>query len=327
MIYENIKFANNYTVTYKDFSDIKKKGKVTEKSKANLLQNDKKKKKNGYMSRATASKCKEHINVLILALKHGSKGKRQATFVTLTLPCKQLHDDNFIKREMLNHFLITAKRKYDVKNLFWRAEAQKNDNIHFHILFDNFVEWNMIRGHWNAILHKYGYIDLYRNNQKNFHKLGFTVREELLPKWSKEKQEKAYKYGVKSNWNNPNTTDIHGLYKVKNIASYICKYMTKSDETARSISGRIWGATTELKKYKYFNTELAAHDFDISAYNSDVTRYLTKLDNDVSIRKKGDDFFQLYLHQETTEKLLKKHSKVLYKQYKEHYKYIYNQLY
>lgn len=338
MIYEYCKFANNHTVTYKDFSEIRKDRVQSEKSKENLIQRHKNKTYNGYMSKATARKCKEHINVLINALRYGTNSNRKATFVTLTLPATQFHEDNYIKRHFLNYFITSMKRKTDLKHLFWRAEAQKNDNIHFHILCDCYIDKNLIRGHWNRILHKHGYIQQYRHNQLKHHKKGFTVRKELLANWSISQQRKAYDYGMKSDWQNPNSSDIHALYSINNVAAYICKYMTKAPDSEkdsegnikfleRPINGRIWGTTKELKKYKYFKAEVAAHDFEMSAYNYKVTDYLNKLENDLNTRYINDEFIDLYLHKKPTSELLQKHSTILFNDYKRHYANIYSQLY
>lgn len=327
MISENIKIGIHHSVTYKDFSQVQKKRVVTEESKANLIQRNKGKTYNGYMSKNTARKVKENINVLILILKYGSKGARRPTFVTLTLPATQLHDDNEIKRNMLNDFIRNMKRKTDTRHNVWRAEPQKNGNIHFHLLMDTFIEWKLIRGHWNRIMNRYGYIDEYRKNMNNFHKNGFTIRKDLLPRWTIEKQKAAYQYGIKSNWSNPNTTDIHALYRTKSVGAYITKYMCKSDTTGRTIKGRIWGATKEVKKLKYYTDTVAIHDFLHTANNYEVIDYLQEIEKDLNTRAIHEDYFSLYTHKTSSDDLLKSKSKTLYAKYCDYYQNIYNQIY
>ena len=58
------------------------------------------------------------------------------TFITLTLPSKQIHSDNDIKSKCLNQFLIELKKNYGVNRYIWKAEKQENNNIHFHIIAD-----------------------------------------------------------------------------------------------------------------------------------------------------------------------------------------------
>lgn len=146
------------------------------------------------------------------------------TFVTLTLSSKQDAEDVEIKRDFLNHFLIKAKRKWNISNYVWRAEPQKNGNIHIHILFDRFVKWQEIRNVWNEIQDKKGYV------------------QQFVKVHKKE---------------NPNSTDVHRLQKINNPAAYICKYMTKADELEkgekrRKILGRVWGMSDKLRSLEYF---------------------------------------------------------------------------
>lgn len=137
------------------------------------------------------------------------------------------------------------KRKTNVSSYLWVCEKQDNGNIHYHILINRYVNWQTIRRIWNNILNKNGYIELYRQNQLSFHKNGFQIRKELIDKWSKENQRKAYEIGMKENWTNPNTTDIHKLEKIKNVANYMIKYMTKGlDDKAKKL-------INTLKSYGY----------------------------------------------------------------------------
>lgn len=146
------------------------------------------------------------------------------SFITLTLPATQQHSDNQIKRSMLNHFITTIKRQYGVSNYFWRAEAQKNKNIHFHILIDKFIPHDQVRNIWNNCLVPFGYIDAFEAMHGH---------------------------------RNPNSTDIKGLEKVKNCTSYVVKYCCKTDGY-RTINGRIWGCSDSLKVVRSYETEVTA---------------------------------------------------------------------
>ncbi len=180
---------------------------------------------------------------------HGKKYKFKIAFVTLTLPSKQVHSDNFIKSEIFNHFLIEAKKRWFVKNYLWRAEKQKNGNIHFHILVDKFIPWNELRSVWNRICNKHGYVDKYRDRMREFHNGGFRLREDILKEWSYKKQIKAYREGKANDWNNPNSTDVHSLVYIHNIKNYIVKYVTK-DEQGSDVGGRMWGCSESLSKIR-----------------------------------------------------------------------------
>ena len=169
-----------------------------EESMSNLCNN----KHIGKLSASARKKTKRAINYLLylakekIAYNYKTKStfKFKVNFITLTLPSRQMHDDNIIKKELLNHFLIEAKKRWGLGHYVWKAERQQNGNIHFHILSDCFIPWQEARNAWNRICNKLHYVDEY---EKINHK------------------------------RNPNSTDIHSLKNIKNVAQYITKYMIK----------------------------------------------------------------------------------------------------
>lgn len=199
------------------------------------LENLKKNIHRNFMSDKATSKCKRAINYLLLQ----SANKRilghlnwrdfkfKLSFITLDLPASQMHTDNQLKRDLLNPFLINAARHWDVNLYVWRAERQKNGNLHFHIVLDKWCPWEEVRGLWNHLLNSLGYIEAYRNNQIAWHSNGFRPRPELFAHWPLKQQLKAYQYGIKTNWSDPNSTDIHSIKLVNNVSAYVTKYMTK----------------------------------------------------------------------------------------------------
>lgn len=50
---------------------------------------------------------------------------------------------------------------------------------------------------------------------------------------------------------NPNSTDIHAIRKVRSLANYMAKYMTKMDEKSTPLDGRCWDASMNLKSAKF----------------------------------------------------------------------------
>jgi len=233
----------------------------------------------GFVSKIAKRKIERAIEYMLFMTEEktanlnysGRKWKFKVSFVTLTLSSKQIHSDNELKEKLLNQILIEFKKYYGVKNYIWRAEKQKNGNIHFHILLDKFIAYNELRNRWNRIQNKLGYVDRYRASMKEFHKDGFTIRKDLLKNWPKEKQEKAYRTNKSTDWQNPNSTDIHSLQKVYNIKKYVSKYVTKNDKELREkltelqetepdlaseliktklVQGRLWGCSTMLSNIK-----------------------------------------------------------------------------
>jgi hypothetical protein len=136
-------------------------------------------------------------------------------FITLTLSAKQgIFTDYEIKYKLLNSFLTTLRRKKGLRSYIWRAEPQKNGNIHFHITTNQYFEQQFIRDTWNNCQKQLGFIDLF--NEKHHHI-------------------------------NPNSTDIHSIIKIDRAGAYIAKYLSKISDDSRKISGKIWDCSQNLK--------------------------------------------------------------------------------
>lgn len=198
----------------------------------------------GLISHKAKTKIKTAIDWLVylssdkkcFSEKHGKHFKFKLTFVTLTLASKQIHSDNEIKKELLNHFLVVARQKWKVDKYLWRAEAQTNGNIHFHLVTDKFIPWDELQKTWNKIQNKLGYVDNYAIERKRFHLKGFKFNKQLSRKWNFQKQRKAYQKGISEAWQCPNSTDIHSIKNIGNLSSYLAKYCSKNDvEQAQNI--------------------------------------------------------------------------------------------
>lgn len=173
------------------------------------------------------------------------------SLLTLTLPYSQHYSDETIKKELLNQFLTEARQKWGLNNYIWRAEKQQNGNIHFHILIDIFISWKEIRTTWNRICDKLDLIKLWSAKMKEKYELGFNATQEEIKRFGIYTLKKRYKEGKKNNWTNPNSVDIHSLYKIKNVAGYITKYLSKNNENDKNskVSGRNWYVSKSIKKY------------------------------------------------------------------------------
>ena len=211
----------------------------------------------GQISKSAESKIRLAIDWLIFLspykkvyLKKEKKSFRfKVNFITLTLPSAQVHDDVFIKRNMLNHFLQILRYKHKMKFYVWRAEAQVNGNIHFHITTNVFVEYWLVKKYWNKILDKHGYIKHYSRNQKKFFANGFTLSKNEWDYRTFRQQYKSYIWNSLIDWQCPNSTDIHSVKNIKKLGAYLAKYFTKNS-TDRPIDGRLWYVSSELSKLK-----------------------------------------------------------------------------
>src|SRR5262249_35417663 len=127
----------------------------------------------------------------------------------------------------------------------WKAEAQKNDNIHFHITTNTFIHWKSIRRKWNEIQGKHGY----------------------MKKWTEGNVR-----------NDPNSTDVHAVIKTDQIAKYMVKYMVKNETDRRKITGKLWSCSAALSK---ISCSIDEHDNNFNEAADKITRQseIRKLDH------------------------------------------------
>lgn len=133
----------------------------------------------------------------VTAADTGKKFTFKINFITLTLPSQQMHSDEEIKQIVLKNFIDRLSKSHGLQNYIWRAEAQANGNIHFHLTTDIYVHYNEIRRVWNECCELLGYVSEYEKKWRN---------------------------------RNPNSTDVHSVKHVKNLASYLSKYISKHRE-------------------------------------------------------------------------------------------------
>lgn len=124
---------------------------------------------NGYISPATRRHIRRTVGTWIRSVwayrqqikKRYDPGKPYPVFITLTLPSPQIHDDREINRRCLQPFLATLKRVHGITHYFWRAEAQENGNVHYHILTDRYIAARDLQASWNRAINVLGYEDRY----------------------------------------------------------------------------------------------------------------------------------------------------------------------
>jgi hypothetical protein len=196
--------------------------------------------------------------------------KNNVTFATLTLPFKQIHEDTEIKAICLNQFLTEIRKKYNIRYYLWKAEKTKAGALHFHILFDRFIHYGYLNKTWNRNINKLGYVDQY---QKKFSSMTWETYYKYWcqtkykdDKRSYKKVFEAYQKGVRENWKNPNSTDIHKLKQVKSLSKYVGKYLgeAKAEISAEmskevqcdKINGKIWFLSTALSSLKNTSVHL-----------------------------------------------------------------------
>lgn len=180
------------------------------------------------------------------------------SFVTLTVSdISEPLDGKTAHRLLLAPFLDWMRKTKKVSTYIWKAERQYNGQIHYHITTPSFIHYKEIRKKWNELQDAAGIIDKYRAAQLAWHKDGFRLRTgKILKTWPAEAQLQAYKEGMATNWTNPNSTDVHKVYKVKDVAGYIIKEIAKACQNSQSIGGKVWDCSDNLANASYFSTAM-----------------------------------------------------------------------
>jgi len=211
------------------------------------------------------------------------------SFITLTLPSEQKHSDVEIKKLCLNQFLVELRKHYKVENYLWKAELQKNNNIHFHLILDRYIDFQALRRRWNRCINKLGYVDDYQKKMSEMSLYQYVSNRNAKTLVKFEDCKKAYAKGKRCNWSNPNSVDVRSVLNKKNLAAYLGKYIAKNIETdeideeslQRQLSfGRSWFRSYSLSSLKYQNKYLAAEMQHLIKYLRDKKEKVLEITTD-----------------------------------------------
>lgn len=144
--------------------------------------------------------------------------------------------------KLLKIWLDRMRKFHGLKSYVWKAEYTQELGLHYHITLNEWIDLTAVRREWNSILNNHGHLE------------GFKAM-----------------YGH----DNPNSTDIHSVGKIRNIGGYIASYMSKplkkfKKETDKEFDerlklyeakvkaiggkGKIWGCSKNLAGRKFFTT-------------------------------------------------------------------------
>lgn len=157
------------------------------------------------------------------------------SFITLTIPDNTDIEIKEAHKILLEPFLKWLRQVHKMKLYVWKCEVQKRGQLHYHITADTFVHYQELRNKWNKLIERASLMEKFKG-----------------------------KFGH----NNPNSTDVHSVRKIKDLAAYLIKYFTKSEQNETGKEGKIWDCSLSLKKAKYYSTELTEDiEYDIFKSN------------------------------------------------------------
>jgi hypothetical protein len=187
----------------------------------------------GEVSKGSVSRLQNACELMIAITprkyyKHPVSGKNlsfRIGLLTCTLSSNQgRFTDREIKKQLLEPYLRKL-RKYGLRNYVWKAERQKNGNVHFHIFIDVFIDRYDARNIWNRLQSKLGFI-----------------RE----------------FELKHGHADPNSTDLKAIHTDNSMIKYMLKYMIKpvdkgeqleiGRDTENVSTGKVWDCSKALKE-------------------------------------------------------------------------------
>lgn len=134
------------------------------------------------------------------------------SFITLKITSKENITGRVAYDTCFSHFLDWLTRTNGTKLYVWKLEKEKRGQVHYHITTPDFIDWRLIRKKWNSILHNAGYLDEYAIEHGHF---------------------------------DANSTDIHEVSNVTNLAPYLVKALADNIEAAERIKKTRDGKTDQ----------------------------------------------------------------------------------
>lgn len=277
---------------------------------------------NGYMSANTSRYVKRIVENWLTSIELNQdlvnqdyRNKPYVTFVTLTLPSKQVHHDNYLKNNLLDPMIEwlrdsqerTKRKGAGVDAYLWRAESQKNGNLHFHLIVDRWIDQDKLRQKWNQILERLQYISMYRMTQKYIYRNGFVFREEQA-----EKQIEALMYvvqnAIKDQKTIPDTKYRECPAVRETLNSVIQGYGNLSAKERKGL--RNYGLNYDTARMLVYKMQLAAYDrgmannwdepnttdvhklSNIESISAYITKYVSKKDGIFPVLAKNQKVLQ-----------------------------------
>lgn len=190
------------------------------KQDANLKDNRTK----GVLSPKSVKRLKSSINWLVISSEKKKRGcapeqrnyNFKINFITLTIPPQLNTTITEHQFKLLLNTFLTYHRKYNnLNNYVWKIETHKDGRFHIHITTDTFIWHKKIKDSWNMILKRNGMLEYHYSKFQNYA---------------------------------PPSTDIKSVKKVRKLAAYMAKYMTKNNKENPMFRGRVWGCSMKISK-------------------------------------------------------------------------------
>lgn len=222
-------FRSNSCILFDKWEGPRRNAPFREKRSANLKA-QRSKAYSGMLTHAAKKRMEKAITLLVQSAQprriynpvRGISHYHTMSFVTLTISS---NERNYTAKEAyrltLRPFLQWMCKYKGVRLYVWKAELQKRGQIHYHLITPSFIHYQEIRDKWNHLQAAAGMLDAF--------------------------------YAAHGH-RDPNSTDIHSCRKIRNVAQYLIKYLSKEEKTEARTTGKVWDCSLNLKKAKYYTS-------------------------------------------------------------------------
>ncbi len=182
----------------------------------------------------------------------------------MTIPVQESQEINGeLVSKILHTWIVYARKYFYLKNYVWKIERGSLGKIHIHLTSDTFIHYRKLRDSWNRILLSNGLSDKYFEQHGHY---------------------------------DPNSTDVHAVRNIKNLAGYLAEYMAKGSSLGEDFKHRIWGCNYSLSdknKCSYIADvgELSEVSNCLMSRNIKWKKLESKPDSMGSVRSFGELYF------------------------------------
>lgn len=249
-------FRSSGVMYYEVNADHRARLMSSSKFQENSIKLEKRERYQGYVSEGVKKRMKKCITLLLQSTPYkyktnpvtGKTMQHKVSFITLTTPThEKSYDAKYCHKNLLEPMLRILRRKHNLKSYIWKVELQENGQVHYHITCDIVIHHRTLRNSWNELLNSNGMLESFYSQ-----------------------------YGHKE----PNSTDVHNVYKVRNLEAYLVKYICKEYQNETRLNAKIWDCSKNIKESDYFKFQLdtVSHQIirKLQEHQQVITKYFEK---------------------------------------------------
>lgn len=174
-------------------------------------------------------------------------------FTTLTIHSPERDiDGKEAYKTVLAPMLQWLRRSHNVYLYIWKAELQERGQLHYHLLLGSFIPKDALRAKWNKLQKEAGYLDEY--------------------------------FDAFGDYDAP-STEIKNTIEKADLAGYLIKEISKERQNERTINGKVWDCSVNLKELGYFEVDADKYAGSIQGHYNSGNLYIGYHDRSCTVYK------------------------------------------